>query len=167
MIWWISVPLLAVLSLLQTTVFRNILLLDGNFDLLLLAVLCWSLLRPEEGLGWAVLAGFFSDIYSGGPFGITSIAFLFTAFCVGYLHGRLRTHSPIAVMAIALFGTILAHLSTVALLVLFGRNLEIGYLLMYVTLPTAFLNTLGSVPVYLALRRLHRIGVPALAEDIE
>jgi hypothetical protein len=38
---------------------------------------------------------------------------------------------------------------------------------MYVTLPTAFLNTLGSVPVYLALRRLHRIGVPALAEDIE
>ena len=167
MIWWIAVPLLAVLSLLQTTVFRHILLLEGNFDLLLLVLLCWSLLRPEEGMVWALVAGFFSDIFTGGPFGITSIAFLLAAFCIGYLHGRLRTHSPIAVMAVALFGTILAHLATVALLVLFGRNLEIGYLLMYVTLPTAFLNTLASVPVYLMLRRLHRIGVPVLAEDIE
>ncbi|MGB7537353.1 MAG: rod shape-determining protein MreD [Anaerolineales bacterium] len=167
MIWAIAVPLLAVLSLLQTTVLRHILLLDGNLDLLLLAVLCWSLLRPEEGMIWAVLAGFFCDIFTGGPFGVTSIAYLFAAFCISYLHGRLRTHSPIVVMAIALFGTILAHLVTVALLVVFGRPLEVGYLLMYVTLPTAFLNTLGAVPVYLALRPLHRIGVPVLAEDME
>jgi rod shape-determining protein MreD len=167
MIWAIAVPLLAVLSLLQTTVFRHILLLDGNLDLLLLVVLCWSLLRPEEGMIWAVLAGFFCDIFTGGPFGVTSIAYLFAAFCISYLHGRLRTHSPIVVMAIALFGTILAHLATVALLVLFGRTLEVGYLLMYVTLPTAFLNTLGAVPVYLGLRSVHRIGVPMLAEDIE
>ncbi len=167
MIWWIAVPLLAVLSLLQTTIFRQLLLLDGNLDLLLLAVLCWSLLRPEEGMIWAVLAGFFSDIFSGGPFGITSIAFLFSAFCVGQLHGRLRTHSPIVVMAIALFGTVLTHLVTIALLALFGRTLDIGYLLMYVTLPTAFLNTICSVPAYLPLRRLHVIGVPVIAEEKE
>jgi rod shape-determining protein MreD len=167
MIWWIAVPLLAVLSLLQTTIFRQILLLDGNLDLLLLVVLCWSLLRPEEGMVWAVLAGFFADIFTGGPFGITSIALLLSAFCIGQLHGRLRTHSPIVVMAIALFGTALTHLATIALLALFGRSLDIGYLLLYVTLPTAFLNTLCAVPVYLALRRLHVIGVPAIAEEKE
>jgi rod shape-determining protein MreD len=167
MIWWISVPLLAVLSLLQTTVLRQIPLLDGNLDLLLLAVLCWSLLRPDEGLIWAVLAGFFADIFSGGPSGVTSVAFLFAAFCVSFLHGRLRTHNPIVVMAIALFGTLLAHLVTIVLLLLFGHGLDVGYLLLYVTLPTAFLNTVFAVPVYLGLRRLHRLGVPALAEDTE
>lgn len=167
MIWWIAVPMLAVLSLLQTTVLRNIPLLEGNLDLLLLAVVCWSLLRPEEGMIWAVLAGFFADIFTGGPFGLTAIAYVFTSFCVSFLHGRLWTHNPIAVMAIGLFGTILAHLATIALLVLSGRSLEIGYLLMYVTLPTAFLNTTLSVPVYLLLRPLHRIGVSGLAEDIE
>jgi rod shape-determining protein MreD len=167
MIWVIAVPLLALLALLQTTVFRHILLLDGNLDMLLLAVLCWSMLRPEEGMIWAVAAGFFCDLFTGGPFGVTSIAFLFAAFCISYLHGRLRTHSPIVVMAVALFGTILAHLAMVALLVVFGRTLEVGYLLLYVTLPTAFLNTLCSVPVYLALRPLHRLGVPVLAEDTE
>jgi len=167
MIWAIAVPLLAVLALLQTTVFRHIPLLDGNLDLLLLVILCWSLLRPEEGMIWAVAAGFFSDIFTGGPFGVTSIAYLFAAFCISYLHGRLRTHNPIVVMAIALFGTILAHLVMIAMLVVFGRSLEVGYLLLYVTLPTAFLNTLCSVPVYLTLRPLHRIGVPVLAEDTE
>ena len=167
MIWGIAIPLLALLSLLQTTVLRQIPLLDGNLDLLLLAVLCWSLLRPEEGMIWAVAAGFFCDLFSGGPFGVTSIAFLFAAFCIGYLHGRLRTHNPVVVMAIGLFGTILTHLVLIALLVVFGRPLSIGDMLLYVTLPTAFLNTLGSVPVYLALRRMHRIGVPVLAEDIE
>jgi rod shape-determining protein MreD len=164
MIWWIVIPLLASTALLQTTIFRQVLFLDGSLDLLLLLVICWSLLRPEEGMGWALAAGFFSDIFTGGPFGITAIAYLLAAFGIGLLHGRLRTHSPLAVMAITLFGTVLAHLALVGLLMLFGRRLDIGYVLPYVTLPTAFLNTLCAVPVYLGLRRLHVVGAPVLAE---
>jgi rod shape-determining protein MreD len=167
MIWWIAVPLLAVLALLQSTILRQIPFLDGNLDLLLLAVLCWSLLRPEEGMIWGMLAGVFADLFSSSPFGITSIAFLITAFGVGQLHGRLRTHSPIVVMAIALFGTILAHLAMIALLALFGRSLDFGYLLTYVTFPTAFLNTICAVPAYLGLRRLHMFRITPLSEDQE
>jgi rod shape-determining protein MreD len=166
-IWLIAVPLLAALSLLQTTVFRQIPLLDGSLDLLLLAVLSWSLLRPEEGMGWALIAGFFSDIFSGGPAGLTSIAYLLAAFCISQLHGRLRVHSPIVVMAIALFGTILAQVALIGLLAVFGRTFDLGYALMYVTLPTAFLNTIFAVPVYLSLRKLHVIGAPILAEENE
>ena len=81
MIWFLSVPLLALLALLQTTIFRQILFLDGNLDLLLVAVICWSMLRPEEGLAWAALAGLFADLFSGGPFGITAIAYLLVAIC--------------------------------------------------------------------------------------
>jgi rod shape-determining protein MreD len=165
MIWLLTVPLLALLALLQTTVFRQILFLDGSLDLLLVAVTCWSLLRPEEGLVWALLGGLLADMFSGGPFGNTAIAYLLVAISVGSLHGRLWTHSPLAVMAIALFGTIIAHLASIAILVLFGHSLEVGYLLTYVTLPTAFLNTIASVPVYLILRRLHFAGSRALAEE--
>jgi rod shape-determining protein MreD len=165
MIWFLTVPLLALLAMLQTAVFRQILFLDGSLDLLLVAVICWSLLRPEEGLAWAMLGGIFADIFSGGPFGTTSIAYLLVAISVGALHDRLWTHSPLAVMAIALFGTIIAHLASVAMLVLFGHSLEVGYLLTYVTLPTAFLDTIASVPVYLALRRLHFAEAPVLSEE--
>jgi rod shape-determining protein MreD len=167
MIWWLAVPLLAITALLQTTILRQIQFLDGSLDLLLLGVVCWSLLRPEEGMGWALVAGFFADIFTGGPFGITPIAYLVTAFGIGWLHGRLRTHSPIAVMAVALAGTALAHLAMIALLALFGRGLDVGHAFAYVTLPTAFLNTLCAVPAYLGLRRLHVAGKPALAEEME
>jgi rod shape-determining protein MreD len=167
MIWWLAVPLLAVTALLQTTIFRQILFLDGSLDLLLLAVICWSLLRPEEGMVWALAAGSFADIFSGGPFGLTAIAYLLTAFGIGLLHGRLRTHSPLVVMAIALFGTVLAQGVMLALLALFGRSLDLGYVLAYVTLPTAFLNTLCAVPIYLGLHRLHIAGRPVLAEENE
>jgi rod shape-determining protein MreD len=165
MIWILSVPLLAFLALVQSAIFRQIPFLDGSLDLLLVAVTCWSLLRPEEGLVWALLAGSFADLFSGGPFGLTSIAYLLAAICAGALHDRLWTHSPLAVMAIALFGTIISHLASIALLLLFGHSLEVGYLLTYVTLPTAFLNTIGSIPIYLVLRRLHLVGAPALSEE--
>jgi rod shape-determining protein MreD len=165
MIWFLAVPLLALLALLQSTIFRQILFLDGSLDLLILAVICWSMLRPEEGLVWALLAGLLADLFSGGPFGVTAIAYLLVAIGIGALHGRLWTHSPMAVMAIALFGTVIAHLASIAMLILFGHSLEVGYLLTYVTLPTAFLNTICSVPVYLILRRLHFIGAPVLTEE--
>jgi rod shape-determining protein MreD len=165
MIWFLAVPLLALLALLQSTIFRQILFLDGSLDLLILAVICWSMLRPEEGLVWALLAGLLADLFSGGPFGVTAIAYLLVAIGIGALHGRLWTHSPMAVMAIALFGTVIAHLASIAMLILFGHSLEVGYLLTYVTLPTAFLNTICSVPVYLILRRLHCIGAPVLTEE--
>ena len=167
MIWWFAVPLLASTAVWQSTILRQVTFLDGSLDLLLVMVVCWSLLRPEEGLGWALAAGAFSDIFTGGPFGATAIAYLLTAFAVGWLHGRLRTHSPIAVMAIVLAGSALAHLAMIALLALFGRGTDIGYVLPYVTLPTAFLNTVCAVPVYLGLRGAHRFGKPALAEESE
>jgi rod shape-determining protein MreD len=165
MIWVLAVPLLALLALMQSTIFRQILFLDGSLDLLLLAVICWSMLRPEEGLVWALLAGLLTDLFSGGPFGVSAIAYLLVAIGIGALHGRLWTHSPMAVMAIALFGTVVAQLASIAMLILFGHSLEVGYLLTYVTLPTAFLNTICSVPVYLVLRRLHFVGAKALAEE--
>jgi rod shape-determining protein MreD len=160
MIWLAAVPLLLVLALLQSAVLRQLPFLDGGVDLLLLAVLCWNLLDPEDGLIWAFLAGFFADLFTGGPPGLTPIAFLLAGFLVGHLHGRLRTDSPPIVMAITLGGTILAQLSLLLLLLISGRTIDPGYAFAYTILPTAFLNTVCSVPVYLLLRSLHRASRP-------
>lgn len=162
MAWLLAVPLLFLLALLQSAVLRQIPFLDGGLDLLLLVVICWNLLDPEEGLVWALLAGVFADLFTGGPAGVTPIAYLLAGFMIGQLHGRLRTDSPSVVMAIALFGTVIAHLALIALLMLLGRTMDAGFALAYITLPTAFLNTLCAIPVYLLLRRTyHGIHPPA------
>ena len=69
MIWAIAVPLLALVAVLQSAVLRQIQFAGGNLDLLFLIILCWSMLRPTEGLVWAALGGLFADLLSGGPFG--------------------------------------------------------------------------------------------------
>jgi rod shape-determining protein MreD len=166
MIWWVAVPALGLLAVLQSSVFRQIPFLEGGLDLLLLAVICWSLLRPEEGMVWALLAGLFADLFSGGPFGITAIAYLATSILVGMLHGRFRTDHPVIVMATALFASAVSYLLILMALILFGHSMAFGHYLAYIILPTAFLNTLVATPAYLTLRRLHFSTLPpALSEE--
>jgi rod shape-determining protein MreD len=167
MIWWLAVPSLGVLAVLQSSVLRQLTFLEGGLDLLLLVVICWSLLRPEEGLVWALLAGLFADLFSGGPFGTTSLAYLATASLVGLLHGRFRTDHPVIVMVTALFATAAAYIVTMLILLFFGHAMAFGYYLIYIILPTAFLNTLFAAPVYLSLRRLHHATLPPMLAEEE
>jgi rod shape-determining protein MreD len=160
MIWVISVPLLGLLSVLQSAVFRQIAVLGGNLDLTLLVVLCWSILRPEEGLVWAGVAGIFMDLLSGGPLGATAIAYVIASLAAGQLEGRLWGQHPLVLMGIGLLGTGVSHLLGLALLGLTGRSLDVGYSLTYVTLPTAFVNVACILPVNAVMRWLDRATRP-------
>ena len=60
----IAVPLLAVLSLLQTTVLRQIPFLDGNLDLLLLAVAVLEPAAPGGGHDLGAGGGILLPIFS-------------------------------------------------------------------------------------------------------
>ncbi len=160
MIWAIAVPLLALVAVLQSAVLRQIEFAGGNLDLLLLVVLCWSMLRPEEGLVWAAVGGLVADLLSGGPFGATAIVLLVTALAAGQVQGRLWGRHPLIIMGLALLGTGTSHLLGLAILGLTGRPLDVGYTLAYVTLPTAFINVALVLPVYSALRALDRATRP-------
>jgi len=167
MIWVIAIPLLMAAALLQSAVLAQIQVFGGSLGLVLLLVLSWSILRPEEGLVWAALGGAFSDLLSGGPFGGTAIAFVIAALAASQIQGRLWGRHPLVIMAIALLGTVLSHLASLALLGITGRSVDVGYALTYVTLPTAFFNTLFVLPVYNLLSRLHyaTLGKPTVTES--
>jgi rod shape-determining protein MreD len=162
MIWFLSVPLLLMSAVVQSSLLSQIRFLGGGIDLALVLVISWSLLRPEEGLAWGAIAGAFCDFLSGGPFGITPIAFVLAAFLAGQLHGRLWITSPLAIMVVTLIGTIVSQATVILFLVFFNYSLDIFYALLYVALPTTFLNMVISVPIYLALHRLHKGTLPPM-----
>ncbi len=166
MIWVIAIPLLMLATLLQSAVLAQIQIFGGSLGLVLLMVLSWSILRPEEGLVWAALGGIFSDLLSGGPFGGTAIAFVIASLAAGQIQGRLWGRHPLVIMAIALLGTVISHLASLALLGITGRPVDVGYALAYVTLPSAFFNTLFILPVYSLLSQLHHatLGKPEVSD---
>jgi rod shape-determining protein MreD len=157
LIWIIAVPLLMVAALLQSALLARIQIFGGSLGLVLLMVLSWSILRPEEGLIWAALGGAFCDLLSGGPLGGTAIGFILAALAAGQIQGRLWGRHPLIIMSIALLGTGISHLVTLALLEILGRPVDVGYALAFVTLPTAFFNTLFVLPIYALFSRLHEV----------
>jgi rod shape-determining protein MreD len=162
MIWIISIPLLIIIAVLQSSLLSQLRFLAGGIDLALVTVVCWSLLRPEEGLVWAAVVGALCDFLSGGPFGATSIAFITAAFLAGQLHGRLWITSPLAIMAVTLIGTLVSQAILILFLLILNYSLDVPYSFLYIVLPTTFLNMVASVPIYLALQRLHRRTLPPM-----
>jgi rod shape-determining protein MreD len=160
MIWLISLPMLVLIAILQSSLLSQLRFLDGGIDLALVMIICWSLLRPDEGLAWGAIVGALCDFLSGGPFGTTSIAFVLAALLAGQLHGRLWITSPLAIMAVTLIGTILSETILILFLVAFNYSLDIPYAILYIALPTTFLNMVVSVPIYLSLYRLHKWTMP-------
>jgi hypothetical protein len=62
----------------------------------------------------------------------------------------------------------LAHGISLAILVALGYSLDLGYMLLYATIPTAFLNMIASSVFYLPLRNWHLSTLPPiLAEEEE
>jgi rod shape-determining protein MreD len=164
MIWLFSLPLLVFIAIVQSSLLSQLRFLGGGVDLALVTVVCWSLLRPEEGLAWGAVAGLCCDVLSGGPFGMTSIAFVLSAFLAGQLHGQLWITSPLAIMAVTLSGTVLSQGVAILILLLFNYSLDLTYATLYIALPTAFLNMIVSVPVFLLIRRLHTATLPPMLE---
>ena len=66
----LSIPIFAVLLMLQTAVFSRVPLLQGTTDLVLLAVVAWALQRKvQTAWQWAIVAGVMVSFVSAMPFG--------------------------------------------------------------------------------------------------
>lgn len=72
---YLSVPLMAGLVVIQATVLTRIPLFGIAPQLLFLVAVAWALSQGlNDGLIWAVVAGFFIDLFSVTPLGISSLS---------------------------------------------------------------------------------------------
>ncbi|MDN4552600.1 rod shape-determining protein MreD, partial [Salmonella enterica] len=70
---YLSIPILLIAAILQSTVVPQFRLGGGGPDLIMMAVLSWILLsNAEEGAFWAVVGGIIQDLISGLPTGTTA-----------------------------------------------------------------------------------------------
>jgi rod shape-determining protein MreD len=72
---YLSVPLMAFLLILQSAVLPHFPIFGVVPQILFLAALAWGLLNGvKEAAAWALVAGFFLDLFSLSPLGVTSMA---------------------------------------------------------------------------------------------
>jgi rod shape-determining protein MreD len=152
-----AIALLFLLALLQSTVMPRIELLGVHPDLVLMAVTSWSILRgPEEGMLWALVGGVVMDMFSGAPFGVSTLALLAAGFVAGFGPRdvlRVDILLPITIIPIT---TLLYRVITLGLLTLLGWQTSWAVSLRHTVLPSLLVNSIAMPFVYLLLRRLHR-----------
>lgn len=157
-----GIPLLLALAAVQSSLQLHLLPLEAAPNLVMLAVVMWSLVAsPAEAFAWALTGGLALDLLSGGPFGLNAVALMLVTFLTSSWEARFwRTHvllPPAAVLA----GSLLYHVMLLAALAALGRPVDWRTSIEQVTLPTTFFNAVLSLPAfYLAARFRHFLYPP-------
>jgi rod shape-determining protein MreD len=158
----VGLPLLAVAAAVQATVLSRLHVAGGTADLILLLALSWTLSGEwQGGMVWGLAGGLFLDLLSGGPFGAHALALAPVAYLASLSEGRFWRSHVLLPLAAVLIGTALYHLLYLGALAATGHPVAWLASLTQVTLPAVLINTLLMLPVYHAVRWLHRVLHPA------
>jgi len=145
----IAIPLLGGLTMLESAVTSRMMLLHGTVDLVLLAILAWSLQKPvETGLQWGLIGGLFMALFSNLPPVVALSAYVLVAG-LGSLLRRSNWQAPVLAMLVAVFlGTLIVHGLSYAALRFTGNPMALIPALNLITLPSLLINLLVAIPAY-------------------
>lgn len=165
---YLSIPILIVVVVLQSTIMPIIRIGGGAPDLVLMIVLSWTMLAGlEEGLVWAMVGGILQDIVTGLPTGSTALALVVTAGLTHFMLGPVHRNNLIFPPVVLAAGTVLYQLVLVVVLAVLGRLSVMGqvgdlsYVLTYITLPTLMYNVILILPVYRVMGLVFKASRPS------
>lgn len=146
---WIAIPILGILLILQTIVASQIPLIRGTTDLIMIAVIAWSLQkRVRTAWQWGIIGGFMVGIVSALSFVVPLISYLIVVLLAHRLRQRVW-HVPIFAMFVTTFlGTLISHAIAVISLRFLGTALPLQEVVFLITLPSLILNLLLAAPAY-------------------
>jgi rod shape-determining protein MreD len=144
-----ALPTLGVMVILQVAIASRIPLLHGTADLVLLALLAWSVQeRVRTAWYWSIIGGLLVSLLSVVPQGVYLVGYMAaTGIALAFRHRVWRV--PLLAMIIAtFFGTLILH--TLGILALNFTGTQIPWVESFyqITLPSALLNLLLAAPMY-------------------
>lgn len=150
---YLTIPVLILAAIAQTTLLPQIRIYDGQPDLPFLLVLAWALdAELEEAAAWAFVGGMLQDLLSAAPLGTSVIGLLLVVFLIDWLREQVAGVGVIPLLGLVGFGTI-AQKAIALILTGMGSN-DLFYLLIYVLLPTLAYNVILLAPVIWIARRV-------------
>lgn len=150
-----AIPVMLVLSILQTAMLPHFSFLNLSPQLPLLVALAWGLWRGmNEGIVWGFVGGLCMDLLSITPFGVTAVAYMIAITTVLWIQEALPTSRLFIPVVLAALSTIVYLLSNLLLLRLLGiiSSFQVTASLW----PLILLNALTMLPVYWLLYAVDR-----------
>ena len=144
---------MVILVMLQSVIFSNLTLLGGTVDIIMLAILSWSLQRNvKNAWEWALVGGIIVGYVSAIPVYVPLIGYLALSLGAHFLQERIWQTPILAMFFTTVVGSIFMSLFTIISLQFMGTPITFGESFSLVAMPSALLNLLLSLPVYLLFR---------------
>jgi rod shape-determining protein MreD len=151
----ISIPVLGVLAILQSSLVSRLPLLQGIPDLIMLAIIAWSLQkRVQTAWQWSIIGGLVVGVYSAVPFGVYLVGYGLTTGVALVLRRRVWQVPILAMFLVTFLGTLITQSITLLALRLSGSTIPLWDALNLVTLPSILLNLLFAIPIYAVINEL-------------
>lgn len=104
---YLAIPLMAILAILQSTLLPRIPIFGIVPQLWLLATLAWAMLHGvREGIIWALIGGFFIDLFSASPLGTTALALMAAVAVVALVQRSFPSNRTIMPVLLTILGTL-------------------------------------------------------------
>jgi rod shape-determining protein MreD len=145
----LAFPILGILLVLQSAIFSQIPLLQGTTDLVLLALVAWSLQRRvRTAWQWGIIGGLLVGFVSAVPFFVYLVGYLLAVGFALLLRQRIWQVPLLAMFIATFFGTLAIQLATLVALRVSGTILPIGATINLIILPSILLNLLLALPFF-------------------
>lgn len=159
-------PVLIVLLMLQISIVSNLSLLHGTADIILLVMTAWGLKSKSQYYWvWSLAAGALVYFTSAAPFLIYMVSYLGVTLAASFLAKRVWQMPVLLMFFLTFVATFFQHFLTMVFLQLSGVNFSWNEALSQVTLPSALLNILLSLPVYILISDFVDFVQPAASES--
>jgi rod shape-determining protein MreD len=154
-----AIPVMLVLSVVQTAVLPYFSFLYLSPQLPLLVALAWGLLRGlDEGMVWAFIGGICMDLFSISPLGTTALGYMVAVTAVLRLQQAFPTSRIVMPLILAALATVIYLVLNLILLRLLG---QISTFQAITGLwPLVLLNVVAMLPIYWLLYAVDRAVHP-------
>ncbi|MEW5873283.1 MAG: hypothetical protein AB1894_28745 [Chloroflexota bacterium] len=145
----VAFPVFSLLLILQSAVLGRVPLIMGTADLVMLAIIAWSLHpRVKSAWQWGLVGGALFSYVSALPYASHLIGYLLVVGFAQILRQRVW-QAPLMAMFFATFvGTLVVQSVDLILLSLSGNPLSWLQAVNLISLPSLLLNLLFAVPAY-------------------
>jgi hypothetical protein len=158
----LAVPVLIVTLMTQMAILSRLPLLHGTADLVLLVLLAWALQeKVESAWEWTLIGGILVSFVSAMPLFTPLLIYLGITLIARLLYSRIWQVPILAMFVVTIVGTIFQHIISIFVLQIFNQTPVSWWVsLNQVTLPSALLNLLLSLPVYVVITDLAKVVHP-------
>lgn len=153
----LSIPVMLILSVLQSAAVSRLNVLSGNADIILLAIVSWGVASKNSSVFiWAISGGLFISIITTMPFFAVLIAYVAIAGITWLIIEKLWQSPILAVLFAMAAGTVVKFVIDMIGLQFLGVNFGLSVGITNVLLPNLILNLFFLFPVYLLISDLSK-----------